>query len=277
MEFGPEPFDHGKRVEIDAGNKGQTVDEEVMQGAMAEILGDLFAHPVPELLNRIEIWTVGRELEQVNAQSLGFGLNLVSAMPGSAIPNDEQAALGGAFPVGKALKEFDRVLTIAFAFVPDEGLTGGEVIGPIPINARGERGGDAFAPCWLAGRRPGVAEVHVLVEMRFVDIEDVHLTSEHLPIERLELFNIGRSRHWVGLAQHFLAFLPTQSGSFEDLPQRIATDFPLQDALDPPAQLFQCPIVAGQPVLMRLTRFDTYRYLCLLYGQKRGPFPPVRR
>jgi len=115
------------------------------------------------------------------------------------------------------------------------------------------------------------------MEMRFVHVDDIHLSSDHLGIERLELFDKRSPLLWFGPGQQFLAFLPTQSRRFEDLPQRIPTDLALQDRLDPEAQLLDGPIMTWQPMLTWLTRLNGQDNGCLLGSPKRGGLPPVRR
>ena len=115
------------------------------------------------------------------------------------------------------------------------------------------------------------------MKMRFIHVDDIHLSGDHLGIERLELFDKRNSLLWFSLGQQFLAFLPTQSRRFEDLPQRIPTDLTLQDRLDPAAQLLDGPIMAWQPMLTWLAPLNGQDNGCLLGWQKRGDLPPVRR
>lgn len=114
------------------------------------------------------------------------------------------------------------------------------------------------------------------MKMRFIHVDDIHLSGDHLGIERLELFEKRSPLLWFGLGQQFLAFLPAQSRRFEDLPQRIPTDLTLQDRLDPAAQLLDDPIMTRQPMLMWLTRLNGQDNCFLLGSRKKGGLPPVR-
>ena len=244
---------------------------------MTEIACDFFAHPLPKLLNGIKVWAIGREPEKFNTKILCLLLYQLTTMPGGAIPDDDKPTLGGASPLYNALQECRRVFTVAFAFMPEQCLSCCEVIGAVPVDARRERGGDALAPGYLTHRRPGVTKVHILMEMRFVHVDDIHLSSNHLGVERLELFDKCSPLLWFGSGQQFLAFLPTQPRRFEDLPQRIPADLALQHRLDPAAQLLDGPIVTWQPMLAWLARLNGQDNGGLLGWQKREDLPPVRR
>jgi hypothetical protein len=94
------------------------------------------------------------------------------------------------------------------------------------------------------------------MKMRFIHIDDIHLSGDPLGIERLELFDKRNPLRWFGPGQQFLAFLPTQARRFEDVPQCIPTDLTLQDRLDPTAQFLDGPVMTWQPMLMWLTHLN---------------------
>ena len=90
---------------------------------MTEIPCDFFAHPLPKMLNWIKVWAIGRESEKFNAEVVCLLLDQLTAMPGSTVPDDDKPALGRASPLHNALQEFRRVFTVAFALMPDQGLS----------------------------------------------------------------------------------------------------------------------------------------------------------
>ena len=57
---------------------------------MAKVLSDLFSHPFPQTFNRVEVWTVGRQLDQFDTQLLSLCANDMTAMPRSTIPDNDQ-------------------------------------------------------------------------------------------------------------------------------------------------------------------------------------------
>jgi len=52
----------------------------------------LFSHPAPEILNRIEVRTIGRQREESETEFGGGNLNGFGSMPSGAVPNDDDSA-----------------------------------------------------------------------------------------------------------------------------------------------------------------------------------------
>lgn len=85
----------------------------------------------------------------------------------------------------------------------------------MPVDPFGETWRRAFSPRWLPFGCPGVTQVHVLVNMDFVDIDDPYLTLKHALVERLELFDFG---------QQLFALLPAQTGLRQDGAECVSAD-----------------------------------------------------
>ena len=60
-----------------------------MDGVVAS---DLFTHPAPEIFNRIEVGTIGRQRDEREAECGGGSLNGLGSMPGGAVPDDHDSA-----------------------------------------------------------------------------------------------------------------------------------------------------------------------------------------
>ena len=60
--------------------------EEVTHGLMAVVASDLFSHPAPEILNRIEVGTIGRQWDESETEFGGGSLNGLCSMPGGSGP-----------------------------------------------------------------------------------------------------------------------------------------------------------------------------------------------
>ena len=63
-----------------------------MQGLMAVVACDLFSHPAPEIPNRIEVGTIGRQRDESESEFAGDCLYGLRPMPGGAVPKDHAAA-----------------------------------------------------------------------------------------------------------------------------------------------------------------------------------------
>ena len=60
---------------------------------MTEVLSDFFTHPLPETFNRIKVWAIGRELDDLNAQLLRLRAYRLTTMPRSPIPDDDELTI----------------------------------------------------------------------------------------------------------------------------------------------------------------------------------------
>ncbi len=117
----------------------------------------LFSHPAPEILNRIEVRTIGRQREESETEFGGGNLNGFGSMPGGAVPNDQDCARPILQPVSHALQELNRMFFVTIAFVPDETQSCAKIVGAIPVNAVRERSRVTHTPSDLALFGPGVA------------------------------------------------------------------------------------------------------------------------
>lgn len=97
------------------------------------MLSNLFTHPLPQSFDRVQVRAVARKRDHDEAQIGGSALNLFAAVPGSAIPNDDGRQVRRAKPACQMGQELNRVLRVARSFVPDEDLTGAEVVGAVSL------------------------------------------------------------------------------------------------------------------------------------------------
>lgn len=76
-------------VPFDTVDEGFAGIKRVTLGKTAVSASDLFAHPVPEILNRIEVVTVGRQRDE-SENKLGSGYpDRFRSMPSGAVPIDD--------------------------------------------------------------------------------------------------------------------------------------------------------------------------------------------
>ncbi len=76
---------------IDTVDEGFAGIEEVSHGRMAVVVRDLFSYPAPEILNRIEVGTVGRQRGESETEFGGGSLNGFGSMPsGAVLPYDDR-------------------------------------------------------------------------------------------------------------------------------------------------------------------------------------------
>ena len=122
-------------MDIDAVDEGFASIEEVAHGMLAVVARDLFSHPAPEILNRIEVGAIGRQRDESESEFGGGSLNGLGSMSGGAVPNDDDCVRPILQPFSHALQELNRVFFVATAFVPDETLSRAKIVGAIPVNA----------------------------------------------------------------------------------------------------------------------------------------------
>ena len=118
---------------------------------------DLFSHPAPEILNRIEVGTIGRQREESETEFGGGSLNGFGSMPGGAVPNDHDSTRPVLQPFNHALQELNREFFVSTAFVPDETLSCAKIVGAIPVYAIRERSRVTDTPSNLVLFGPGVS------------------------------------------------------------------------------------------------------------------------
>ena len=106
---------------------------------MAVFACDLYSHPAPEILNRIEVGTIGRHKDESETKFGGGSLNTVGSVPRCAIPDDHN--WGGLIlqPLGHVVQELNRMIFVAVTLVPDKTLSSAEIVGAIPVDAMFER------------------------------------------------------------------------------------------------------------------------------------------
>lgn len=99
------------------------------------MLGQFFAHPFPQAFNRVQIGTVGWQLNKGKAQGFRFlPDNRRLAMPGRTIPNDDGLLVRvSRSALGQMLQKSDSGETITTFLMPDQTLTLAEVISAIPV------------------------------------------------------------------------------------------------------------------------------------------------
>jgi hypothetical protein len=95
---------------------------------------DLFSHPAPEILNRIEVGTIGRQGDESESEFGGGSLDGLGLMPGGAVPYEHNCTRIILQPFSHALQELNRVLAVT-ALVPDKTLPCAKFVGTIPVNA----------------------------------------------------------------------------------------------------------------------------------------------
>ena len=164
---------------------------------------------------------------------------------------------------------------IAGTLVPNETLAIEEIVGAIPVDALSQRGTAAQAPSGFALGRPGVAQVHIAVQMGFIEIEQADFAATKPRKQVLQLLDKGGTTLRVGLLEHFLAFLPTQVLSPQDSVQGRAAACVADDLFKPASQLFQSLGMAWQAMVERVGLDDRVDELIELLLAKRGWRPPV--
>ena len=242
---------------------------------MAVVACDLFSHPAPEILNRIEVGTIGRQRDESETKFGGGSLNGLGPMPGGAVPNDHNCARLITQPFSHALQELNRMVFVAVALVPDETLSCAEIVGAIPVDAICERSTATHTPGNLVLFGPGVAQVDIAVDVGFINIDQTDLLATELFIQLLKAFHKGRTFLWVGFLEHFLALFPAQPRCLQNPVQRAAGEIAAHDLLEPTPQLFQRPTMTRQSMLYRFCLADNVHELLDLLPAKKGRRPPV--
>ena len=242
---------------------------------MAVVVCDLFSHPAPEILNRIEVGTIGRQRAENETEFGGGNLNGFGSMPGGAVPNDHDWARPIPQPFSHALQELNRVFFVTAALVPDETLSCAKIVGAIPVNAIRERSRVTHTPGNLVLSGPSVAQVHIAEDVGFIDIDQTELLAMELRIQLVKACHKVRTLLRVGFFEHFLALLPAQWHCLQNAVQRAASEAATHDLLEPVLQLFQRPTMTGQSMFFRLGFADNAHESLNLLWAKKGRRPPV--
>ena len=240
------------------------------------IAGHVLTHPFPKTLNRVEIGTIARQGHDGEAQLRSLRLDNLGRVTRCTVPDDHGRNGRWFQPGSQMAQKLDCVVAIAATFVPDETLTIGEVIGAIPVDPVLQTRAVTQSPGWLALLCPGIAQIHVLMKMRLIDVDQPRSALAHLRIELLEGGHEGGTLGGIRTLEHFLALFPGQIVRVQQLAQRASPHFTGEDLLDPAPQLLQRPVMARQVMLDRRTLFHRGDDLLDLFGRKRGVRPPVR-
>jgi len=264
-------------VGIDAMDKGHAGIKELSHGGMTVVLGDILSHPFPQTLDRVEVGAVARERDQGKAQVICSGLDRFGSMPWSAIPDNHDRRRNIVQPHSKMIQELDRLFLVAAAFIPDETLSPGEVIGAIPVDTVRQRWAITQAPGRFADGGPGVSQIHVAMEVGFIHVNQQNLFLPHLFVEFLKALHKGRTLLRIGFHENLLALLPTQTVLLQECAQRTATDITLEHLLDPALQFLQIPAMSGQTMVDGFCVRHCLDNPVSLSLDKKGVRPPVRR
>ena len=136
-------------------------------------------------------------------------------MPRCPIPDDLDRLLWVTKPLSNFLQESDGVIGVATTLIPNQALTIGEIICTIPIDSIRQRGTGAHPIGRLPFGRPRVAEIHITMDMGFINIKQDRLTLAYLFEDWLKLLNEFSSLLGIGFAEYFPALFPTQSMCLE--------------------------------------------------------------
>ena len=80
------------------------------------------------------IRAIPRQGHEGEAQPCGLRLNSFGGVTRCTIPDDHSRRGERSQPGSQMVQELDRIVAVAAAFVPDEALPVGEVIGAIPVD-----------------------------------------------------------------------------------------------------------------------------------------------
>ena len=134
---------------------------------------------------------------------------------------------------------------------------------------------DAQPPGGFVLGRPGVAQVHIAVQMGFINIEQADFPATEPREQRLQVLHKGGPTLRVGFLEHLLAFLPTQPLSPQDAVQGRAAVCVADDLFKPVSRLLQRPGMTRQAVVDWVGFDDGVYELAQLLLVKRGERPPV--
>jgi hypothetical protein len=197
-------------MSVDLVDKGFAGIKEMAHGIVAEVHGDFFPHPLPEPFDGVQVRAIAGQRDEREAQFCCCGLGDSGSMPGSAVPDDDHRRGLVVQPSGQMMEELDRMFFVTTSFVPEETLSLGEVVGAIPVDAICKGWAATRTPSRFALGCPGVAQVHIPVDVGLIDIDQPDLLTADLSEELLVALDEGSSFLRIGLLQHLLAFLPTQ-------------------------------------------------------------------
>ena len=76
------------RIGIDTIDEGFAGIKEMAHGGMTEIARHLFAHPLPETFNRIQVWAITWQSDHREAQFRSRRLYTLGLVPRGAVPDE---------------------------------------------------------------------------------------------------------------------------------------------------------------------------------------------
>jgi hypothetical protein len=114
------------------------------------------------------------------------------------------------------------------------------------------------------------------MEMRFVNVDEHNLATNHRLVEFQQADYKGHSLFRIPFAQEFLALLPAQTGDTKNLVQQRPGRQTPDLGQHPTTQLLQRPSTSGQVMILRVGGLDGCDDLFELLGCKKGACPPVR-
>ncbi len=243
---------------------------------MTVAVRDLFSHPLPKALDGVEVRTVSGQRLQVHTQRFGPGHSYLGPMPRSTVPNDHDLGRRRTDPLSHSLQKGFRGRAITRSFVPNQTSTSRKVVRPEPVDALRQAWAITHTPSTLAFGGPHIAQVHVSVEMSFVDVDQQHFVGTDFLVQPTKFLEEFFSLGGTPSAQKFLDFFPGISGPSKDVANRVAADFQAESFSDPSSEFLERPAVSGQSVLDRFGVVRDIEELVFLLLRKRGRRPPVR-
>ena len=95
------------------------------------------------------------------------------------------------------IEKSNGIVAVTEAIVPDEALPDAKIIGAIPVEPLVQRLTLAGHPIGLAADRPAIAQVSILMEMDFINVDQPQLPLVNLLIPSLKLGDKGGALIWI--------------------------------------------------------------------------------
>ncbi len=243
---------------------------------MTVAVSNFFSHPLPKALDGVKVRTVSGQRLQVHTQRFGPGHSYLGPMPRSTVPNDHDLGRRRTDPLSHSLQKGFRGRAITRSFVPNQTSTSRKVVRPEPVDALRQAWAITHTPSTLAFGGPHIAQVHVSVEMSFVDVDQQHFVGTDFLVQPTkfleELFSLGGTPS----AQKFLDFFPRISSPSKNVANRAARNSQAESLSDPSSELLERRAVSGQAVVNGFGFVGGLQELVFVVSRKRGRRPPVR-
>src|SRR5829696_5520348 len=160
-------------------------------------------------------------------------------MIGGAVPDDDQLVLR---PFGsKSAQNIDGVLAVGAGIGPEPHLAFVVEVEAVEreLVRQTRRGrGNPEAPAAL---RPAIAEIGILVDVRFVQVDQPMAVALGTSEEILDLLDKGLPALRIGPAEQLLGLLPGQPQAMQGGADRLATAGPTEPLAHPAGQTAQRP------------------------------------